>query len=332
MLSPKVSIIIINLNGKVLLQKCLESLFKIEYDNFEVILVDNNSKDYTIEFVMKNYPTVIIKKLFENKGFAEPNNIASKMAKGKYLLFLNNDTVVTKNFLKEMVQELESNSKIAIVQSLLLKSHDEIDSSGDFIDDIGISYSSKKDIKISREIFSAKGASMIIRKNIFEKLGGFDEHFFFSFEDVDLSWRARLLGYKVVVIPKSIVFHLGGKTVNEIKSSVSFHGIKNQLSMKITNFEFHLAWKVILSFIFLYGFREFRIWLDYKIKGKTTIKATDYENKIAIKPNFKAIIKSLFWILFHFKYIIKKHRLVNKTRLISTADLKKQSLISKTIQ
>ena len=76
---PKVSVIIVNYNGKTLLEKCLESLFKVNYDNFEVILVDNNSTDSTIEFVTKNYPSVIVIKLDSNKGFAEPNNIGSKI-------------------------------------------------------------------------------------------------------------------------------------------------------------------------------------------------------------------------------------------------------------
>ena len=101
---PKVSIIIVNYNGKELLQKCLDSLLNVRYDNFEIILVDNNSTDGTVEFITKNHPSIIIIKLDSNKGFAEPNNIAAKLAKGEYLLFLNNDTIVTPNFISEMVK------------------------------------------------------------------------------------------------------------------------------------------------------------------------------------------------------------------------------------
>ena len=179
--SPKVSVIIINYNGKNLLEKCLESLFKVTYDNFEVILVDNNSSDETINFITKNYPSIILIKLDSNKGFAEPNNIASKVAKGNFLLFLNNDTIVTPNFISELVNVLTHDLKIAICQSLLLKPDGKIDSSGDFIDTIGISYNSKQQIKEIREISSARGASMIIRKEIFEQLHGFDENFFCFF-------------------------------------------------------------------------------------------------------------------------------------------------------
>ncbi len=119
MSSPRISVIIVNYNGKELLQKCLESLFKIDYNNFEVILVDNNSTDGSMEFVIKNHPNVIVVKLDSNKGFAEPNNIGAKIAKGEYLLFLNNDTITTTNFISEMIKVLEKDEKIAICQSLL---------------------------------------------------------------------------------------------------------------------------------------------------------------------------------------------------------------------
>ena len=89
-LLPKVSVIIVNYNGKHLLSKCLESLSTINYKNLEVILVDNNSTDESIEFVTKNYPSIILLKLNKNKGFAEPNNLGAKLAKGGYILFLNN--------------------------------------------------------------------------------------------------------------------------------------------------------------------------------------------------------------------------------------------------
>ena len=121
MLLPKVSVIIINYNGIELLEKCLESLFKVEYDNFEVVIVDNNSSDNTIDFLTKNYPSVIIIKLDSNKGFAAPNNIAAKITKGDFLLFLNNDTIVTPNFISEMIKVIKNDDKISICQSLLLK-------------------------------------------------------------------------------------------------------------------------------------------------------------------------------------------------------------------
>ena len=120
-MQPQVSIIIANYNGRDLLQKCLESLSNVNYKNLEIIIVDNNSTDDSVEFVTKNYPSIILVKLDKNKGFAEPNNIGAKIAKGQFLLFLNNDTVVTENFISEMINAIITDKKIAICQSLLLK-------------------------------------------------------------------------------------------------------------------------------------------------------------------------------------------------------------------
>ena len=327
MSSPKVSIIIVNYNGKELLQKCLDSLLKVNYDNFEIILVDNNSTDGTVEFITKNYPSLIIIKLDSNKGFAEPNNVAAKISKGKYLLFLNNDTVVTPNFISEMVKVMETDKKIAVCQSLLLKPDGSVDSSGDFIDHLGVVYNSKTKIDEIREVSSARGASMLVRSDIFEKLDGFDQKFFITFEDVDLCWRSWILGYRVLIIPTSIVYHEGGITIKKIKSEIAFHGFKNQLAMKITNFEPILAIRNMMLFFGIYGIRELKIWLDYTISGSTKLSSTEYEDNIAPKPSFKVIAKSIFWILSNYGYLLKKQRTINKNRVYSTTILKKMNII-----
>ncbi|MDC1023638.1 glycosyltransferase family 2 protein [Nitrosopumilus sp.] len=324
----KVSIIIVNYNGKELLKKCLDSLFKIKYDNFEVIIVDNNSTDNTIEFITKNYPSIQILKLDSNKGFAEPNNLAAKITKGDFLLFLNNDTVVTPNFISEMMKILEHDKTIGICQSLLLKPDGSIDSSGDFIDKLGVVYNSKTKIKEIRNISSARGASMLIERKIFNKLGGFDEKFFFSFEDVDLGWRTWILGYKVVIVPNSIVYHSAGTTTSKLKSESAFHGLKNQLAMKITNFEPRFMFRSLFLFFFVYGLREMKIWFDYKFKHNTNMTSTKYEETIAKNPNLKIIIKSVLWIFKNMGYLRKKHIQVNRNRVASSTYLEKIKIIS----
>jgi len=327
MTMPKISVIIANYNGKILLEKCLESLFKVNYDNFEVILVDNNSTDQTVDFITKNYPSIILIKLDSNKGFAEPNNIGAKIAKGEHLLFLNNDTIVTPNFISELVKIMENDTKVAICQSLLLKLDGSVDSSGDFIDNLGVVYNSKTKTDQIREISSARGASMLVRSSIFKKLDGFDEKFFVSFEDVDLGWRTWILGYRVFLAPKSIVYHLGGTTIKKIKSDIAFHGFKNQLSMKITNFEPSLAIKNMIKFFIIYGSRELKIWFDYKIYGGTKLSSTKYENNTASNPSFKIIFNSICWVLSNPKYLIQKQRKISSTRKVSTKQLEKMNIL-----
>ena len=234
-----VSVIIVNYNGKTYLEECLKSLSKISYNEYEVILVDNNSEDSSVEFVKANYPEVRIIKLDQNYGFAEPNNLGAKNAKGDLLLFLNNDTLVTPDFLTELVK-MTSDPKIAIFQSLLLKPNGDVDSSGDFVNTLGIAYSSKTKPTEPKTILSGRGAAIMIRKNKFWELGGFDQNYFASLEDVDLGWRAWIMGYKVVLVPSSIVYHKGGQTVNRLDSVIRFHGVKNTLLLILANFELRL--------------------------------------------------------------------------------------------
>src|SRR5579872_1043803 len=134
---PLVSVIIVNYSGQNHLEKCLHALMQNDYENFEIIIVDNNSIDSSVEFVKKNYPSIDIVKLEENFGFAEPNNIGAKKARGDFLLFLNNDTIPTSNFITELVKVAKEDPEIVILQSLLLKPDDTVDSSGDFIDRYG---------------------------------------------------------------------------------------------------------------------------------------------------------------------------------------------------
>jgi len=209
----------------------------------------------------------------------------------------------------------------------LLKPDGKIDSSGDFIDPLGVVYNSKTPLKTEREISSARGACMLIRKEVFDSLDGFDEKFFVSFEDVDLGWRAWIKGFKVMIAPKSIVYHLGGQTTKSIKSDIAFHGFKNQLSMKITNFEPSLSLKKIIHFFIIYGIHELKIWFDYAIRGTTSRSSTKYEKNQAKKPNFKTILKSILWVIGNSSYLYKKQQFVNSTRVFSTKELEKMSVI-----
>ena len=316
--TPIVSIIIVNYNGKNHLEKCLKSLVKINYPNPEIILVDNNSTDDSIEFVKNTYPSVIIIKLDKNYGFAEPNNIGAKNAKGDFFLFLNNDTEVDPNFVGEMVKVLQQDSKIAICQSLLLKPNGEVDSSGDFVDTLGRAYSSKEKQSEVKKILSARGAAMMIRKESFWELGGFDKKFFASYEDVDIGWRAWLWGYKIVLVPNSIVHHKGGQTVEKILPEIRFHGVKNSLIIRLTNFEGTLApSSFIKSFVVILVRQTFGISL-----------VADREQLFPL-PSLKILFRGVSWVLKNMKYILAKRKKVNSRRVRSSKDLMNLGLITK---
>lgn len=316
--NPLVSIIIVNYNGRSYLEECFASLMKVTYPNYEIIIVDNNSSDDSIEFVKNNFPKIMIIKLEKNYGFAEPNNIGAKNAHGDFLLFLNNDTIVEPNFVSELVKVITQNSKIAICQSLLLKPNGDIDSSGDFVDIYGRAFNSRNKVTSVQRILSARGASMLINKKIFQELGGFDENFFASFEDVDLGWRACICGYDVMLVPNSIVYHEGSQTIKKISSELVFHSTKNSLMLRLVNFETSYALKSLLTMLFVVMARKL-----FKVK---IIKDPEQPPPL---PSFKNLIHGSCWVFKNFKHITKKRKLLNSKRKRSTKELVKMGLITK---
>jgi hypothetical protein len=241
-----VSVIILNYNGKNFLNECLKSVLDSSYTNFEIILVDNFSTDDSIKLVKERFGHVsvlMIVKNSSNLGFAAGNNAGTRCCKGKYILFLNNDTVVESNWLTELVKVMESDAKIGAAQSKLLSLVDRrtFDSAGDFVDYYGDSLSrgswgEKDNGQYDRveEVFSARGAALIVRSDIFFKIGEFDSDFFLCYEDIDLCWRIRLNGFKIVFVPKSRVYHIGSATATSSCFS-AFHTEKNRLSILLKN-------------------------------------------------------------------------------------------------
>ncbi|MDH3611069.1 MAG: glycosyltransferase family 2 protein [Nitrosopumilus sp.] len=315
--NPLVSIVIVNYNGQNLLEKCLISINHSNYKNFEIILVDNNSSDDSINYVKNNFPKIKILELNKNFGFAIPNNMAAKIAKGKYIVFLNNDTNVTQNWLSELVYSLEKNKEISIGQSLLVLPDGNIDSSGDYIDEIGRAYSSSDRPQKIRNILSARAACMILRKDIFLDMGGFDESYFASFEDVEFGWRAWLWGYKVSLIPNSIVYHLGGKTTEKIPEVISFHGVKNNILLRLVNFDRKDSIKSFFWMISILFFKNFF--------GISIAKSRNSQYQI---PKFKIILKAIYWILKNQSLISKKRHILRSRQLISNEKLRNMGLIT----
>ena len=205
---------------------------------------------------------------------------------------------------------------MAICQSLLLRKNGEIDSSGDFVDKYGWAFSSKTKPEEIRPILSAKGAAMIVKKDIFWELGGFDKEYFFSFEDVDLGWRAWIWGYKVILVPKSVVYHDGKQTTTKLKSTVDFHSVKNSMILQLVNFEGWISVRNFVTFLFVN--------IKQKISGSSMkqISGTVYS-----MPSFKIAFKSLRWILRNNSYICKKQKIVKKNRVRTTKDLMDLGLI-----
>ncbi len=217
-MSKKVLIVIVNYNSSEYIGDCLSSLAKITYsaDFFEILIIDNASTDGSVEYIKKNWTEI---KLIENKknlGFARGNNIGFDYAIKNgfdYVYLLNQDTVVSPNFLEEVVKIAEGNSKIGAVQSKLLLYHEKgkINSIGNEIHYLGFAFAGgylQPDQEISvREITYPSGASVLFKVSVLKTIGLFNPEFFMYHEDVDLGWRIWLGGYKVILAPKSVVYH-----------------------------------------------------------------------------------------------------------------------------
>lgn len=250
---PLVSIIIVNYNGRGFLNACLSSLLQTRYKNFEIILVDNNSNDDSLAVVKSHLKEfrgrLKVVSLKSNMGFAAGNNVGLSYAKGDYVLFLNNDTIVTSEWLSELVKTMKKSEEIGVAQSLLLLLNDKnhVESAGDFIDYFGKTVRRGGDwpeysetYSELEEIFSARGAALITRKDIIHEIGLFDPSYFATYEDIDFCWRVRLRGYKVFLAPKSIVYHKGSGTANPLSK---YHLTKN---LVLTHYKNYGVWNVCL--------------------------------------------------------------------------------------
>jgi GT2 family glycosyltransferase len=315
--SPLVSIIIVNHNGEKLLSDCLASLRDLEYKNYEIILVDNSSSDGSINLIENHFPLIHLIRLEKNYGYAIANNIAARIAKGDLLLFLNNDTNVTNGFLSSLVSAMRLENA-DICQPMLLYPDGRIDSAGDYVDILGRAYNSKSHTSTIKNILSARGACMLIKRSVFSALNGFDEKFFVGFEDVDLGWRAWIIGYKTILVPNSIVYHLGGQTTNKFTDIMEFHSVKNNLMLRFTNFDTYFCVKSIFLFILINSIKKFF--------GISLIKEIESSQTL---PSFRTIMQSVGWIVRNFSYLWKKRREIQLRKVRSTDDLIRLDLITK---
>ena len=213
---PQVSIIVVNLNGKGLLPMCLESLQAQTYTHFEVILVDNGSTDGSGDLVRQRYPWVKLVTLPDNVGFASGNNIGFEHASGAYIVTLNNDTKVDRNWLQELVWAADSNPAVGMVASRVVSfaEPDTIDSLGMLLCRDGMSRGAYRLQRFStlplgsiEDIFFPSACAALYKRTMLEQIGFFDDDFFAYCEDTDLGIRGRLAGWEAVVATKAITHH-----------------------------------------------------------------------------------------------------------------------------
>ena len=231
---PLVSVVIVNWNGRQYLEPCLTAVAAQEGVDAETILVDNGSTDGSVALVRERFPWVRVVALNENRGFAGGNNSGVREARGRYVALLNNDTVPEPGWLGALLRGREDGGANALASSRIVYIHDPhvIDSAGDGVLRWGGAFKRHHGASVeaatqSCEVFGVCGAACVIPKAVFDELGGLDEDFFASHEDVDLSYRARLMGYSCRYVADAIVRHHGSATVGRISGFAVFHGQRN---------------------------------------------------------------------------------------------------------
>ena len=233
-MSPDISIVIVSWNGRAFLEPCLEAVLAQRGADFEVVVVDNGSTDGSSEFVRSRFPDVRLIALGDNRGFTGGNNAGAAGARGRFLAFLNNDTVPEAGWLARLRAGIDEAAECLLTTSRIMYMHDAtiVDSAGDGMFRWGGAFKRHHgavvdQALVSGEVFGVCGAACLIRRDVFEELGGFDEAFFASHEDVDLSYRARLRGYRCGYVADAVVRHHGSATLGRVSPFAVFHGQRN---------------------------------------------------------------------------------------------------------
>jgi GT2 family glycosyltransferase len=248
----EVSVIVVSWNGRHHLERCLPAVAAQQDVSFEIIVVDNGSSDGTVEYVRERFPGIRLVPSPENRGFAGGSNLGARHARGRYLAFLNNDTMADPRWLRALLDGIDHAVGFALTTARIVYMHDPgiIDSAGDGMLRWGGAFKRLHGAPAhlaadSREVFGVCGAACLMPRAVFEELGGFDEAFFASHEDVDLSYRARLRGYRCRYVADAIVRHHGSATLGTSSAFSVFHGQRNLEWMYVKNTPALLLWRTL---------------------------------------------------------------------------------------
>jgi GT2 family glycosyltransferase len=297
-----ISVIIVNWNGRKFLPECLESLRHQAYQRFSIILVDNGSNDGSIDFVIRNYPEVKTIALPKNVGFSVANNIAIKTVHTEYVALLNNDAVPHPSWLEGLVETLETHPHAGFAASKMLfyDNPEIIDRVGDGYTRAGAGLLRGRAEPASSYnkqewIFGACAAAALYRTRMLRDIGLFDEDFFLLYEDVDLSFRAQLRGYKCLYVPEAVVHHKGSSSIIYDSPTSVYYGHRNLEWVYIKNMPAGLILKTIFPHI-IYDIAAF---FFFAARGRS-----------------KDFIKAKWDALKGLKKALKKRRQIQRSRIV----------------
>jgi GT2 family glycosyltransferase len=321
---PIVSIVIVNLNGKSFLHDSLLSLQNLDYPRkkLEVIVVDNGSNDGSVEYVNATFPSTFVLKLEKNYGFCKPNNEASKIAKGKYLVFLNNDTIVSRDWLKELVKGTFIDPDIMCCASKILYYDMKkiVNAAGGKITKIGGGFYKgygAVDCRSTCDSYEYTGfgcgAGVLVSKEFFLSIGGFDEDYFASCEEHELGLRVWMNGFKVLFVPTAVMYHKESGTFGAKGSS---HPVKvyllvrNRLYNIFKNFELSNVIKGLIMAVMFDAYRS----MNFVLEGNFA--------------SIRSTAKAYFCFAKNLKRTVGKRRSVQEKRVRTDEELCRLNVIA----
>lgn len=308
----KIFVVIPNWNGEDLIIDCLDSL-KRQTLKPTIIVVDNGSIDSSVGIVEKTFPDVHLIKLPKNTGFSGGVNTGIRYAieqHADYVALFNNDATADIDWLQNLVNTLDKDESVGIATGKLLRSDKKhLDSTGDFYSIVGMPFPRGRNQKdneqydIPEEVFSASGGASLYRVSVLEEIGLFDEKFFAYYEDVDISFRAQLAGWKVWYEPKAIAYHSVGATSSKLGGFTRYHATKNFYLLYAKNMPGWLYWKYLL----LFTLQAVRLCASSILKGGGV-------------AYFKGMLRAVILV----PHVLNERRGIQKGRKISIRELDKK--------
>ena len=311
---PAVSVIVLNLNGRECLSECIDSVLRSRFVDFELILVDNGSTDSSALAAKAQYAQDRRVRVIENGvnlGCAGGCNAGIQAARGGILVVLGNDTVVAESWLDHVVPLFASDPGIGAAQGKLVSYWDPVllDGTGCFIDWHGcprerggafLKQSAERDSQTTadiEDIFACGLTCMFLRREAVQRAGAFDDDFFVFCEDLDLSWRIRLAGYRIVLVPDCVVRHKRSQTARKYSAStLGWHFHKNKMSMCLKNMGPVSLLKALPALLLLLGVRS--------LYGLLVLRSTSE----AYSP-----LKGLLWNLRHLPATLRKRTHIQRS-------------------
>ena len=324
--TKKVAIVILNWNGAKLMEEFLPSVIAYSpAERTEVVVADNGSTDNSIALLQKKFPSVRIIRLDKNYGFAEGYNQALKQLDNEYTVLLNSDVEVTPDWLDAPLAALEADATLAAAQPKIRAQRNKeyfeyAGAAGGYMDIYGYPSCRGRMLHVvekdegqydtQADILWATGACLFIRTAIYKEVGGLDAGFFAHQEEIDMCWRLRSRGYRLVCTPQSVVYHVGGATLNVESSRKTFLNFRNNLLMLYKNLPEKNVKHVMRA----------RFWLDY-IAATKFLLCGHFPNAKAVYEARKAFFE------MKPEYAAKRRENLNKTTLTDIPELMRQSLI-----